>query len=82
MGHQIGCINHHGLLFAVICRQADHHLDEDAFVAPPLPTVVECLVWPVLLWGISPEQAIAVDKIIPLKTRLSSTRGLPWDLGK
>jgi len=57
---EVGGVNHHSPLFAVFGSQTYHHLREDTFVAPTLPTVVQRLV----------------------RTRRSSTRGLPWDLGK
>ena len=62
MGLQIGGVDHDRRLLAVISRQADHHLGKDAFVAPPFPTVMECLVRAIFLGRISPPQAIAIDE--------------------
>ena len=39
-----GGIDHHGLLFAVFGSQTDHHLGEDALIAPAFPTILERLV--------------------------------------
>src|SRR3546814_6179142 len=41
---EIGRVDHDRLAFGSLrCRQAFHHADEDAFVAPPLPAIVERL---------------------------------------
>ncbi len=42
--------------------QAFHHLSEDAFVAPPLPSVTERLRRAILLGRVTPPQAIATDR--------------------
>ena len=34
VGFEVGRINHHGLLFAVVSGQTGHHPGEGAFVAP------------------------------------------------
>ncbi|SDX92243.1 hypothetical protein SAMN05444358_11635 [Ruegeria halocynthiae] len=62
MGFQISGVDHGRLLFAMLSGQADHHLGKDAFVAPPLPAVVQGLVRPVLPGRIPPSQPIAVDE--------------------
>jgi hypothetical protein len=89
MSLQVGGVNHHSFRFAVISRQSHHHLGEDAlFLAslgpvafshspPPFPTIVERLVRAILPRRIAPPQAIAIDENIQLRTRRSSTRGLP-----
>jgi len=48
MSLQVGSIDHHGILFAVLGSQSHHHLCENAFVAPTLPTVIERLVGAIL----------------------------------
>ncbi|WP_367646556.1 hypothetical protein [Ruegeria arenilitoris] len=40
MGLQVGGVDHRSLLFIVFGSQTGHHPGEDAFVAPPLPTVI------------------------------------------
>ncbi len=62
MGLQVGGIAHHGLLFTVFGGQTRHHPGEDAFVAPPLPTVIERLVWAIGRRGIAPSQPIAINE--------------------
>jgi hypothetical protein len=62
VGLQVGGVDHHGLLFAVVGSQTCHHLGEDAFVAPPLPTVIERLVWAIGRRGIAPSQPIAINE--------------------
>ena len=44
MGLEVCRVDHDGLVFAVPGRQTDHHLGEDALIAPPLPMVVQRLV--------------------------------------
>ena len=60
MCFQIGGVDHNRPLFTMLGRQTSHHLTKDALVAPALPSVVQGLVWPVLLRGITPAQPIAV----------------------
>src|SRR3546814_7577100 len=58
---KIGRVDHDRLaLGSLRCRQAFHHADEDAFVAPPLPAIVERLRRAVFPRRISPPQPIAV----------------------
>ncbi len=67
-----------------------HHLEENALLSPALPPVVQRpldeardrLVRTVSAGRITPAQAVRLTKTMPLKTRRSSTRGLPWLLGK
>ena len=47
------------------CGQSHHHLRENALVAPPLPTVVQCLMGTILLGSVAPPQAIAIDENNP-----------------
>jgi hypothetical protein len=75
-------IDHHDLLLAAFGGQPLHHPGEHPHVAPPLPPVVKGLGWTILPRRVAPSQAIAVDEDFPLSTRRSSTRGLPWLLGK
>lgn len=62
---QIGRVDHHGLLFSVFGSQADHHLREDAFLAPTLPSAVQRLVRAIFARRISPAQPIAIDEDNP-----------------
>jgi len=90
MGLEVCRVDHHGLLFAVFCRQPDHHLREDAFVAPPLPPAVECLVRVIGSRGIPTTQAVAIDEDNPaqyppvidprLTMRLGKEEGQTCDL--
>jgi hypothetical protein len=41
---EIGRVDHHDAPFGVATRQAHHHPEEDARLAPPLPAIVERLV--------------------------------------
>src|SRR3546814_4296195 len=63
---KIGRVDHDRLaLGSLRCRQAFHHADEDAFVAPPLPAIVERLRRAVFPRRIAPPQPIAVDEDDP-----------------
>ena len=62
MSLQVGGIDHHSLLFTVFGSQTGHHPCEDAFVAPPLPTIIERLVWAIRRRGIAPFQTIAINE--------------------
>ena len=77
---QIGRVDHDRLRRGARGRQSFHYAQEDAPFAPSLPPVVERLVWAILPRGIAPTQPVAVDETMPLNTRSSSTRGLPWFL--
>ena len=81
-GLLIGGVDHYRILFAVLGGQACHNPHENAFLAPTLPPAVQRLVWPVFLGASRQRNPLRLKKIIPLNTRLSSTRGLPWDFGK
>ena len=66
MRFKIGRVDHDRLaLGSLRCRQAFHHADEDAFVAPPLPAIVERLRRAVFPRRIAPPQPIAVDEDDP-----------------
>jgi hypothetical protein len=82
VGLEIGCGDHHGLCLTVVRRQAHHHLREDTFVTPPLPTIVECLVWAILFWRITPPKPIAIDEDYSAQYTTIINAGLPWDFGK
>ena len=80
---EVGRINRHGLLFAVVSGQTGHHPAEDAFVAPSPPAIVQGFVRaPYSSSASRHRKPFRLIKIIPLKSHRSSTRGLPWDLGK
>lgn len=70
VGLEIGRADHDDLRFGPLGGQAFHHPSEHAHFVPPLPTVIQCLV------------RSTFPGRIPLSTRLSSTRALPWLLGK
>ena len=65
MGLQIGGVDHHGLLLAVLGSQPRHHLRKDPPLAPAIPPVVERLVGAIVLQRISPTQPIAIDEDNP-----------------
>jgi hypothetical protein len=51
-------------------------------IAPPLPSIVQRLVGAIGAGRISPAQPVAVDEHDAAQHPRSSTRGLPWLLGK
>src|SRR3546814_15911695 len=60
---EIGRVDHDRLAFGGLrCRQAFHHADEDAFVAPPLPAIVERLCRAIFSRRIPPPQPITIDE--------------------
>ena len=69
MGLKVGSVEHYGPFLTMIRRQPNHHLGEDLLVTPPLPTVVDGLVQPILPRGIAPPQAIAIDEDYPAQNR-------------
>ena len=82
MGFEISGVDHDRRLFAVVSGQTDHHLRKDAFVAPPLPTVVERLMRAIFLGRISPPQAIAIDEDNPAQNASIIDTWLAMRLGK
>jgi hypothetical protein len=54
--------DHHRLRLSRLGGGAFHHPGEDALVAPSLPPIVEGLGWAIILWRITPPQAIAIDE--------------------
>jgi len=82
VGFEVGRINHHGLLFAVVSRQTGHHPGEDALVAPSLPAVVQGLVRTVLLGCVPPSQAIAIDEDNPAQNPSIINTGLAMGPGE
>jgi len=81
VGLEIGRIDHDGLGFGPLGGQTFHHPAKDAHLAPPLPAVIQCLVCPYSLGASRQRRPLRLTKMIPLGTRRSSTRGLPWLLG-
>ena len=65
MGLQVCCVDHHGRLLTVFRGEPDHHLREDPFLAPTLPTTVQRLVRPIGFRSVPPAQAIAIDEDNP-----------------
>jgi len=59
---QVGRVDHHGLLLAVLRSQANHDTSEYALVAPSLPAVIQGLVRTVFRRCIAPPQPIAIDE--------------------
>ena len=62
MGLQVGGVDHHRLIFAMFGSQTSHHPGEDTLVAPPLPTVVEGLVWTIGRRCVALSQTIAINE--------------------
>ena len=67
VGLQIRCIDHHGLLFAVIGSQTRHQPGEDALIALPLPAILERLVRAIGRRRVPPPQPVAVDEDNPTR---------------
>ena len=82
MGLKVGSLDHRGPFLTMIRRQPDHHLGEDPLVTPPLPTVVDCLVPPILPRGIAPPQAIAIDEDYLAQNRPIINRRLAMEFGE
>ena len=62
MGLEVGRVDHHDLLFAMLRDQICQHPREDALLAPALPTTLERLVRTIGGRSITPAQAIAIDE--------------------
>lgn len=63
MRFEIGRVDHDRLAFGSLRRrQPFHHADEDAFVAPPLPAIIERLRRPILPRRIAPPQPVTIDE--------------------
>ena len=58
--------------------QSHHNPRENPHVTPSFPAVVERLVWAIFLGASHQRKPLRLMKIIPLRTRLPSTRGTPW----
>ena len=70
MGLEVGRVDHHGLLFAMLSGQACDDLRDDTFLAPRLPTAEESLVRAIGSRRIAPPQPIAVDEDNPARKTL------------
>ena len=62
MSFEVGRVDHRSLFLTVIGGQTDHHRSEDTFVAPPLPTVMERLVWTMGRRSVALSQPIAINE--------------------
>ena len=62
MRFEISRIDHDRLALSTLARQTIHHRDEDPFVAPSLPAVVERLCRTVFPRRIAPPQPVAIDE--------------------
>lgn len=62
MGLQMGCVDHHSGLLAMLGGQPRHDAGEDTLIAPSFPTVLECLVGAIPPCGVTPPQAVAIDE--------------------
>ena len=79
---EVCCIDYYGLILAVFRNRPDHHPSEDVLLAPTLPASVKRRVRAIDCRGSRHLNPLRLLKIIPLRTRLSSTRGIPRDFGK
>lgn len=62
-GLEIGCINHDGLVFCSFRqRQAVHHLDKNALVAPAFPADIQRFRRAIFLRRIAPPEPVAIDE--------------------
>lgn len=67
MGRQMSGVDHHGRLLAVLGGQPRHYPDEDAFIAPSFPAIVEWLVGPYPLGASGHRKPLQLVKIMPLR---------------
>ena len=65
MRFEIGRVDHHRLRDGGLGGKPSHHPGKDPLIAPPLPPVVEGLRRAILLWRITPPQAVAIDEDNP-----------------
>jgi hypothetical protein len=75
-------VDHHRLRHSGLGSQTIHHSGEDAFVAPPLPAVVEGLRRAIFLRRSAPPQAIAIDEDYPAQNPPINNERLAMALGK
>jgi hypothetical protein len=68
VGLRIRCVDHHGILFAILGSQTRHHPGGGARTARSLPAVVERLVPAVCSRFVKTLQAIAIDEDDPTHT--------------
>lgn len=79
---EVGRVNHHALWNSGPISPPINHPGKDPLVAPPLSAVLGGLRQSIFLRCITPPQTKAIDDDYPLSTCRSSTRALPWILGK
>lgn len=66
MRFEVGRVDHDRLAIRSLRRrQTFHHADEDAFVAPPLPAIIERLCRAIFPRRVPPPQPIAIDEDDP-----------------
>lgn len=82
VGLQMRGIDHEALGCPVLLCYLVEDLIEDPSPAPAHEAVVQRLVRTIGRWRIFPLQAVLDDTDVPLITRLSSTRGMPYETGK
>jgi len=79
----VGCVDHQYLGVLGLCGQFGHNRSKHAHPAPSLPTVIERLRPTIDGRCVLPHQHPSrCMKIVPLRTRLLSTRSVPRDFGK
>jgi len=78
---QIGRVDHDRFTLST-GRKTFHHPGEHASISPSLPAIVKRLVEPIVPRAFRQRSPLPFTKMIPLSTGGSSTRGLPWLLGK
>jgi hypothetical protein len=81
VGFQIRCIDRHGLFFALLGGQTRHHPGKTPLSFHRFQRLYSVLFGPYALGASRHLKPLRLIKITPLRTRLSSTQGLPWDSG-
>ena len=79
---KVGRVDHDYFRFGVLPDQFHPDAAKYSHLAPTEPMIVKSLVGATARWRIPPPQPIAIKQIMPLNTRLSSTRETPCDEGK
>jgi hypothetical protein len=82
VGFEVSAVDHQPLGLASLARETGEEAIEDAQAAPSDEAVVQGLVRTVGGWRVAPARPLRITKTMPLTTRRSSTRGMPWESGK
>lgn len=79
---EVGRIDRNCLVIGGLSGQPGHDPRKHTHIAPPLPTVVECLGWAIFARRIAPAQPVAIDEYYAAQNTFVIDTGNAMALGK